>query len=73
VLASWTVLHPPVLAAFHDRAPYNAVVVHLPDPDVYLVSNVVDCEPDQLAVGAPVEVTFVDVDDELTLPQFRLL
>jgi uncharacterized OB-fold protein len=71
VVASWTVIHPPVLPAFEAVAPYNAVVVHLPGPDVHLVSNVVDCPNEELAVGMAVEVTFVDVDDELTLPQFR--
>jgi uncharacterized OB-fold protein len=71
VIASYTVIHPPTLPAFHERAPYNAVVVHLPEPDVYLVSNLVDCANEDLAVGLAVEVTFVDIDDELTLPQFR--
>ena len=39
VVVSWTVLHPPVLPAFEAVAPYNAVVVHLPGPDVFLVEQ----------------------------------
>jgi len=69
-VASYTICHPPVLPAFADRAPYNAVVVEL-DEGPFLVSNLVDVANDDLAVGMRVTVTFVDVDDALTLPQFR--
>ena len=47
---SFTVVHPPTLPAFADRTPYGAVVVRL-DVGVFLVSNVVDCPVDELAVG----------------------
>ena len=51
--------------------PYAAVVVRL-DEGVFLVSNVVDCPNDELAVGMRVElaITVVD-DDDLVLPLFR--
>lgn len=71
-IASFTILHNPVLPAFADRVPFNAVVVEL-DEGPFLVSNVVDVDPADLAVGLPVTVTFLDLDDELTLPQFRLV
>jgi uncharacterized OB-fold protein len=35
------------------------------------VSNVVDVAVDDVTVGMPVEVVFVAVDDDLTLPLFR--
>lgn len=69
-VASYTVIHPPVLPAFADRAPYNAVVVEL-DEGPFMVSNLVDVADDDLAAGLRVEVTFVDLDADLTLPQFR--
>jgi uncharacterized OB-fold protein len=69
-VASYTICHPPVLPAFADRVPYNAVVVQL-DEGPYLVSNLVGVENDEIEVGMPVEVTFVDLDDELTIPQFQ--
>jgi uncharacterized OB-fold protein len=71
-VASFTLCYPPVLPAFADRAPYNAVVVQL-DEGPFMVSNLVDIENDEIEVGLPVEVTFVDLDDELTLPQFRVI
>ena len=52
--------------------PYAPVVVEM-DEGVRLVSEVVDCPPDELAIGMPVEVVFDDVTDEVTLPKFRRL
>ena len=69
-VASYTICHPPVLPAFADRAPYNAVVVEL-DEGPFLVSNLVGVANEDLVVGTRVAVTFVDLDETLTLPQFR--
>ncbi|MFL6238705.1 MAG: Zn-ribbon domain-containing OB-fold protein [Actinomycetes bacterium] len=66
-IASYTICHPPVLPAYADRVPYNVIVVRL-EEGPHLVSNLLDAEP---FVGMGVVVEFVDVDDELTLPQFR--
>ena len=71
-VASFTICYPPVLPAFADRVPYNAVVVQL-DEGPFLVSNLVDIDNDTIEVGLPVAVTFVDLDDEVTLPQFRVV
>jgi uncharacterized OB-fold protein len=71
-VASYTICYPPVLPAFADRVPYNAVVIEL-DEGPFLVSNLVDIDNDAIDVGLPVEVTFVDLDDDLTLPQFRVV
>jgi len=69
-VASFTIVHPPVLPAFADRVPYNAVVVQL-DEGPFMVSNLLDVANDDIEVGMPVAVTFVDLDDEIALPQFR--
>ncbi len=65
-----TVIHPPTLAAFASRTPYAAVVVRL-EEGVFVVGNVVDCPPDEVAVGMPVEVTITEVEPGLRLPLFR--
>jgi uncharacterized OB-fold protein len=39
---------------------------------VRMVGELLDVEPDGVRIGAPVEVAFVRVDDELTLPAWRL-
>ena len=53
-------MHPPTLPAFADRTPYGAVVVRL-DEGVFLVSNLVDCPVDELAVGMRVELALTRV------------
>ena len=67
---SFTVCHPPVLPAFADRVPYNAVVVEL-EEGPYLVSNLLDCPNEEIVVGMAVDVVMVAVDDDLTIPQFK--
>ena len=41
------------------------------DSFVPLLSQVVDCSPDQLEIDASVEVVFEDATEEITLPKFR--
>ena len=73
---SFTVIHPPTLPAFADRTPYGAVVVRL-DEGVFLVSNLVDCPVDELAVGLRVELALTrvaagtDAGGDYALPLFR--
>ena len=71
-MASFTIVHPPVLPAFADRVPYNAVVVEL-DEGPFMVSNLVGIANEDLATGLRVAVTFVDLDADLTLPQFAVV
>lgn len=67
---SYTVVHPPTLPAFADRTPYGAVVVRL-DEGVFMVSSLVDCPVDELAVGMRVALEITVVDGDLALPLFR--
>jgi uncharacterized OB-fold protein len=66
-----TVIHSPTLPAFASRTPYCAVVVRL-DEGVFMVSNIVDREPDDVAVGKRVEVSITEVEPNLYLPLFRV-
>jgi uncharacterized OB-fold protein len=68
-LWAFTVIHPPTLPAFSARTPYAAVVVRL-EEGVFLVGNVVDCAPEDLSVGMPVEVVITEVEPGLRLPLF---
>lgn len=62
--------------AFHpywaDKVPYVVAVVTLGEqPDLRVITNVVDCDESQLRVGLAVEVTYQDAAPGLTLPVFR--
>jgi hypothetical protein len=67
---SFIVVHRPQHPAFFADAPYNVAVVEL-EEGIRMHSNVVDCPPEALRVGLPVEVVFDKVNDEITLPRFR--
>lgn len=51
--------------------PYEVVLVEMEEPGVRLVSNMVDCDPQDLYIGMPVEVVFDQVAPDLTLPKFK--
>jgi uncharacterized OB-fold protein len=65
---SYVVPHHPQLPMF--PTPYVVVLVDL-EEGTRLVSNLIDIAPEKVAVGMPVELVMVAVDDELTLPLFR--
>jgi uncharacterized OB-fold protein len=65
---SYVVPHYPPAPMFGDE--YVVVLVEL-DEGVRFVSNLVDVAPDDVEIGTPVEVTFVQTDPELTLPLFK--
>lgn len=58
------------LPSFADDVPYTVVLVDLPE-GVRVLADMVECRPEDVRVGMPVEVLFDDVTDELTLPRFR--
>lgn len=71
VIYSFTVVHRPPTPAFRDRVPYVLALIDL-EEGVRMMSNVIECAPNAVRIGMPVEVTFDQVTDEITLPRFRL-
>lgn len=69
-LYTWSTVHINDLPPFRDRLPYVAAIVDL-EEGPRMVTNIVDCDPDTLTVGMPVEVTFQQQTDEVTVPMFR--
>jgi len=68
-LYTWSVVHHNDLPPFRDRLPYVAAVVDLAEgPRV--MTTVVDCEPEQLAIGMDLRVAYRELDDEVTIPVF---
>lgn len=68
---TWTIVHGPTLPAFAHKLPYNVVDV-LMDEGVHFISEVLDCRPEDIRAGMPVEAVFVPVSDEITLVKFRM-
>ncbi|MGW6534148.1 Zn-ribbon domain-containing OB-fold protein [Streptomyces venezuelae] len=67
---SYVFPHPPLLPAYAERAPYNAIIVELADaPRIRLVGNLVaapdapldSVAPERLRIGAKVQAVFAEV------------
>ena len=69
-LYTYGIMHQQYHPAFAEETPYNYALVEL-DEGPRLVTNIVDCEPDDLKTDMPVEAVFDHVSDEATLIRFR--
>ncbi len=67
---SWTVAERPMHPAFRDDAPYAPVIIEM-EEGVRLVTEMLDCPPDELEIGMPVELVLDHVTPEITLPKFK--
>jgi uncharacterized protein len=75
---SFIVAHPPLLPAYAEKAPYNAIIIELEeDPTIRYAGNLVagadgdinEIDPSTIAIGEPVEVVFCQIDD-VSLPRW---
>lgn len=69
-LYAWTVNEFAVPFPFWDDLPYVTAIVDLVE-GVRMISNVVECDPQELRNGMELEVVFDDVSPEFTLPKWR--
>jgi uncharacterized OB-fold protein len=70
---SWIVVrHPIPVEVYADDVPYVVALVEL-EEGVRMPTNIVDCAPEAVSAGMPLEVCFRDVSETITLPQFRPL
>ncbi|MCG2634881.1 MAG: Zn-ribbon domain-containing OB-fold protein [Gammaproteobacteria bacterium] len=67
---TYTIARMPTHPAFGKDAPYTIAIVEL-EEGVRVTSNVIDCAPEAVKVGMPVEVVYEDVNDEITLAKFK--
>jgi len=70
VIYTWTVFFRAYHPAFASDLPYAVVVVEL-EEGPRIISTLVDCKLTDIKIDMPVEVTFEDVSDEISLPKFR--
>lgn len=69
-LYTFTVIRQNRSKAFADLSPYVIGMVEL-DEGVRMMSNIVDCDIDALAVGMPLEVLILRAADDVGLPFWR--
>ena len=67
---TFTVNHQPWIPGFDP--PYVVAIVELEEqPSLRLMTNIVECEIDDVEIGMPVEACFDDIGDGVFLPLFR--
>ena len=67
---TWTVFHQVYHPSFAEDAPYTVVAVEL-EEGPRMVTSLMDCKTEDMRIDMPVEVTFDDITEEITLPKFR--
>jgi uncharacterized protein len=56
--------------AFKDAVPYVLAIIRLAEGPS-LESNIIGCQPEDVKIDMPVEVSFEDITPEITLPKFK--
>ena len=67
---TFTITRQPVSRSFEGRLPWAVVDVEL-EEGVHLISNLVNCDSEEIEIGMAVEVVFEEVNAEITLPKFK--
>ncbi len=57
-------------SGFREALPYVMAYVEL-DEGIKMLTNIIDCRPEDVKIGMPVEVVYEDVTPEVTLAKFR--
>lgn len=70
---SFGVVHRPNQpAVFADQTPILIAIIELAEGP-RMVSNIIGCDPDEVAIGDEVTVVFEEVDEGVVLPKFELV
>jgi uncharacterized OB-fold protein len=67
---TYAVYHQAYHPGFESEIPYVTAVIEL-EEGPHLLSNITDCEPDELECDMPVEVVWEDITKEFSLPKFK--
>ena len=67
---TFTICRLPVSEAYAGDVPYVIALVQLEEGPT-MMSNIIQCDPDAVTTGMPVEVIFEQRSEEITIPQFR--
>ena len=71
---SFTVMYQPNVAGFEQDLPYINLLIELEEqPRLFLTAFLPGSEQQNIQIGDPVEVYFQPVNEEIILPQFRVV
>ena len=67
---TYTVIRHPVSEAYADEVPYVLALIRL-DEGPTMMSALIECDPESVESGMPVEVVFEQWSDTTSMPKFR--
>ena len=67
---SFIVVHRRYHPAFAKEIPYTVAIIET-EEGVRMLSNIIECKPEAVKIGMPVQVVFDDVSPEFSLPKFK--
>lgn len=70
IVKSFTIIRRAVSAAYEADAPYVVALIELAEGPT-MMSNVVGCDPESVAIGMPVRLDFEPISEAISLPIFR--
>jgi uncharacterized OB-fold protein len=71
-LYSWSCVKWNLGSLFDIQGPYISALVEFDEaPGIHLVTNLVDCQPEEVYIGMPLEAVFQQINDKLTMPLFK--
>ncbi len=69
-VASWVVFHKLYHPSFSGDLPYNVAFIELAEGP-RIIANIVGVPNDQIHIGMPLEVTFDDINEQISIPRFK--
>lgn len=71
---SYVVSYRPFLPGFQDDLPLIIAQVELDNiPGVQIIGNILNCSDQEVKIGMPVEMIWIDVNEERAIPQWQPL
>ena len=70
MVETFSIIYTAPLESFKEDVPYVFGIIRL-EEGVNIPSNIIGCKPETVHIGMEVEVTFVPITEEFTLPKFR--
>ncbi|WP_042356060.1 Zn-ribbon domain-containing OB-fold protein [Bacillus rubiinfantis] len=71
---SYIVSYRPFLPGFQDDIPLITAIIELESvPNVRIIGNILDCKSEEIAIGLPVKMTWVDITEDRALPQWKVV
>ena len=68
---SYIVSYRPFLPGFQDDVPQIIASIELKKtPEVKLIGNVLECNPEEIEIGMPVKMVWQDITEDRALPQW---